>query len=832
MSKTPAKRRFRSNSRNRRLNLETLEPRLALTGAGFSVADLAARSIGTTPIFSNPALRTTSTDVNSVPDAVGTVTSGASVSTASAAPFSLANTFLLHSDPGAHQVIYLDFDGNVTTGTSWNSGYTGGAPIVTPAFDFDGNTSSFSDDELSQIQRMWQRVSEDFIPFNVDVTTQDPGVAALSKTDAQDTDWGVRVCVGGSFSDWLGNPAGGIAYIGSFNDAIDTPCFVFSDSLYDNEKYTAEAISHESGHTLGLWHDGLTSPSTEYYRGSGSGPTGWAPIMGNSYYENLTQWSKGEYANANNTQDDLAVITTNNGFGYRADDFGNTIATAAPLGSAATTITASGIIERSTDVDVFSFSTAGGDFGIEVSPAERGPDLDILAKLYDANGTLVASSNPADALDASFQANLPAGTYYLSIDGTGKGNPLTGGYSDYDSLGQYTITAGPNTAPIASAGSSASGTEDTPVTFDASASFDADGNSLTYNWDFGDGTTSTTTSPTIAHTYLWGATFPVTLTVNDGHGGTSTSATSAAVSEVNDTPAANAGGPYSGMKGVAVAFSAAGSSDYDNLDGTAANDQALTCSWNFGDGTTGTGVSPSHVYATAGNYTATVTVSDGSASTSAATSVSIVAPSANNMYVWDIAAATTKKGPNTSTSISVTVRRDSNTNGLADSNDALVQSATLTVELRSSNGNVIGAVSGTTSKQGVFSGSFSNLANGTYVAEVTVLSHGTYTWSKVLDPTPNDTDLDGDNLPDQQFTVGGAAAATALVSSSTQTNAAATTSAASQSDTAGPTSPPRLIPAAVDQLLLPPTDTTPHHARHATSDAADEAALDELFALI
>jgi hypothetical protein len=138
-------------------------------------------------------------------------------------------------------------------------------------------------------------------------------------------------------------------------------------------------------------------------------------------------------------------------------------------------------------------------------------------------------------------------------------------------------------------------------------------------------------------------------------------------------------------------------------------------------------------------------------------------PSANDMYAWDITAATTTKGHNTTTSVSVVVHRDSNVSGLGDSSDALVSNATVTVELRNSSGTLVGTSTGTTSKQGVFtSSSFSNLPSGTYVAEVTALTSSTYTWNKVLDPTPNDTDLDGDNLPDQQFTIGTAGAASPL----------------------------------------------------------------------
>ncbi|MCA2778027.1 MAG: pre-peptidase C-terminal domain-containing protein [Microcystis sp. M136S2] len=162
--------------------------------------------------------------------------------------------------------------------------------------------------------------------------------------------------------------------------------------------------------------------------------------MGAGYYRNLTQWSKGQYLAANNTEDDLAIITTKNGFGYRVDDTGNTLATAKALTVSGTAVSSSGIIERNTDVDFFSFTTAAGPISLTVTPSNRGPNLDILAELYNASGVLVASSNPADFLAASISATVGAGTYYLKVDGVGKGDPLGTGYTDYGSLGQYAIT--------------------------------------------------------------------------------------------------------------------------------------------------------------------------------------------------------------------------------------------------------------------------------------------------------------------------------------------------------------------------------------------------------
>jgi len=351
----------------------------------------------------------------------------------------LTKTFSLNSLPGANHTIYLDFNGHTTTGTAWNT-YSGKSSIVTPAFDLDGNTAAFSTSELERIQYIWQRVVEDFSPFNVNVTTQEPTLDRLIKSSTTDTAWGVRVAIGGSSYDWFGAGAGGVAYVGSFNWNSDTPTFVFSTQTLSDEKYTADAISHEVGHTLGLSHDGRTIPSEEYYDGHGSGETGWGPIMGSGYYQNLTQWSKGEYLAANNTEDDLAIITTNNGFGYRVDDTGNTLATAKALTVSGTAVSSSGIIDRNTDVDFFSFTTGAGPISLTVTPSGRSPNLDILAQLYNASGVLVASSNPADFLAASISATVGAGTYYLKVDGVGKGDPLGTGYTDYGSLGQYAIT--------------------------------------------------------------------------------------------------------------------------------------------------------------------------------------------------------------------------------------------------------------------------------------------------------------------------------------------------------------------------------------------------------
>ena len=355
----------------------------------------------------------------------------------------LAETFELQSNPGADHTIFLDFDGHVTRGTYWQDAVGGGGDrVVTAAFNATGG-SGFADSELATIQGVWQRVAEDFLPFDVNVTTRDPGAAALARDGAGDERWGVRVAVGGSWEDWFGSSAGGVAYVGSFRwdgrYGADTPTFVFSDDLGDDEKYVAEAVSHEIGHTLGLHHDGTQSRG--YYTGHGSGATGWAPILGVGYYRELTQWSRGEYAGANQTQDDLAVITADNGFGYRADDYGGTFAAAADLTFAggAGAFADSGIVGRNTDADAFRFSTAGGAVSVRADVAGRGANLDVRLELRDAAGRLVAAADPSGQLWAELSADVAAGDYWLRVSGAGDGDPAGGGYSDYGSLGAYRL---------------------------------------------------------------------------------------------------------------------------------------------------------------------------------------------------------------------------------------------------------------------------------------------------------------------------------------------------------------------------------------------------------
>jgi hypothetical protein len=353
----------------------------------------------------------------------------------------LASTFALHSNPSASKVIYLDFNGHTTTGTQWNSQY-GQSTITSPGYSLDGS-ASFSDQELINIQRIFYSIAEDFRPFAVNVTTEEPPLADLRKdSSGSDTRWGIRAVIGGTETDVLGDGnAGGRAYTGSFTWNSDTPAFVFSRSLTNGDvQSVAAATSHEVGHTLGLDHDG--QGDSEYYAGHGTGATSWGPLMGNPYGRSVSQWSKGSYTGATTTQDDLAIITTQNGFGYRADDHGNTPAAASPLSGTGKTLAAA-VLARSSDVDFFSFTIPDGKIDLTASPDSFDPNLDIRLTLLDANSQVVVANNPSASLSARITATVAAGKYYLRVEGVGTGSPWATnptGYTDYGSLGFYAIT--------------------------------------------------------------------------------------------------------------------------------------------------------------------------------------------------------------------------------------------------------------------------------------------------------------------------------------------------------------------------------------------------------
>lgn len=338
----------------------------------------------------------------------------------------------MSSYPAASATIYLDFDGHFVQYPFWN----GSHPIACAP---SGLTAE-------KINEIFHRVAEDFRPFDINITT-DSTVFLNAPLNQR-----MRVIVTPT-SAWSPG-VGGIAYIGSFTWGDDAPAFVFTDRLNNNSKYIAECITHETGHTIGLSHQSTYDSNCQlietYAMGTGTGETSWAPVMGNSYYRNMTGWNSGPTPyGCGLVQDNLTIITTINGFGYRADDYSNEVNESAT--ALAPTFSIDGIISTNTDRDMFRYDNpTAGSVHLEAKPfglnnSNNGANLDVQIEIFDASGNRIALYNPQEKMNVVIDTFLQAGTYYFAVSGAGNTN-----INNYGSLGSYTLTGAKGALPIRS----------------------------------------------------------------------------------------------------------------------------------------------------------------------------------------------------------------------------------------------------------------------------------------------------------------------------------------------------------------------------------------------
>jgi len=144
---------------------------------------------------------------------------------------------LLSSRPSATAVLYLDFDGATVTDPDWPAYAADGVTITGPTIV--APASSLTNAEITEV---WNRVKEDYWPFNIDITT-DPN-------RYNNAPLGQRMRVIITPNDAAAPGAGGVAYVGSFTLSgspyfyfqSDNPAWVFNTTVDG----VAEAISHET----------------------------------------------------------------------------------------------------------------------------------------------------------------------------------------------------------------------------------------------------------------------------------------------------------------------------------------------------------------------------------------------------------------------------------------------------------------------------------------------------------------------------------------------------------------------------------------------------------
>ncbi|MDF9832029.1 hypothetical protein M2103_000233 [Ereboglobus sp. PH5-5] len=389
-----------------------------------------------------------------------TSTSGALDPVVAAAAVPINQPPVRHSRPGSTKVLFLDFGGGLIENTAWNKSYEVNLYRALP-YNIDGDSTTFNEQEQDNIVKIWERVSEYFSAFDVDVTTEKPAVFTRTTgrvliTRSNDAN--------GRKMPAAADGADGVAIFQRFGwlgyETDYSPAFIYYDKLNSINADIAYATAHEFGHNLGLSHDGpgyqTNSDDFGYYPGHGAGATSWGTIMGNAYNtnrRNVYQWSKGEYYSANNKEDDLMIIEGK--FGYRGIIAATTRAAALPLTTGDDGILgASGLIRNADEPHYYGINlSAPGTIDFSLYPARVSGtgtiigSTDLKLEILDSSGNLNSSNDSPTLTHATLSRQLTAGQWYLRITSGSTGNPHANsissrtGYTAYGSIGQYTLTS-------------------------------------------------------------------------------------------------------------------------------------------------------------------------------------------------------------------------------------------------------------------------------------------------------------------------------------------------------------------------------------------------------
>ena len=349
------------------------------------------------------------------------------------------------SRSGAADTLYLDFDGHSAT-DDWNNQQ----PYVINPFDISGSGTEFTPAEKLLMKNVWRIIGEDFSPFNINISTLNPG----SFNDAE----AFRQVIGNSNGSEVGEPTStlGVAFLDSYAGSAVNTAFTFASNFSSfgggvSGQLMAMALemgntsSHEFGHALGLGH----------YTTSNSGAASSVGIMFTPDSGlNRELWYRAKNEN-DVIQDDRNIISnTTNSFGYAPDDYGIFQPTHNQGFYKENGIIAAQLFG---DGDNFRF-VGSGPTTVTVDVDEYTSNLDAYLEIQDVDGNTIASSaSDTDGYDVSITLNLTQGIYFAVVGGTEI-------YPRY-SAGQYTltITTTPNRLPVVTLTAPAVTNDSTPL---------------------------------------------------------------------------------------------------------------------------------------------------------------------------------------------------------------------------------------------------------------------------------------------------------------------------------------------------------------------------------
>lgn len=336
------------------------------------------------------------------------------------------------SRPGAPVTLILDFDGlAATTFAGDRDGKNAKSVPAIPAYNFEGSAGDFSSKELENIRQIYQIVAEKFSPMDVNVTTVDDGNLRRGQE--------AKILIGGDGA-WWGS-GGGVAIVGGFTASArpnaENIGFVWRSQTETGAASVGEAVAHEAGHLFGLEHQStLQALSITDYRVTEEYAPGW--VMGEGADAEVSgRWRiNGPTSVISNdkelvyagTQSDIDKMAAT-GVQRRADDHANSIVGATPLASSFPGLGASGVLERESDVDVFSFNLPTSSvIHLTSSIAAIRGMANLSMTITTPSGTVLNVSTSSESETWSPIGAQPAGTYFVSISSRG-GEGEIGQYS-------------------------------------------------------------------------------------------------------------------------------------------------------------------------------------------------------------------------------------------------------------------------------------------------------------------------------------------------------------------------------------------------------------------
>ena len=337
-------------------------------------------------------------------------------------------------------------------------------------------------------------------------------------------------------------------------------------------------------------NDGATASSSAVVTVTGGSNVGYCSVTGGGTHEWIAGVAVGDLNNAS-AQDNYKLYNLT-----------------ANLASGANTITLT---------PGFSSGTYTEHWAVWIDYNQDGDFTDVGEQVVSglSGKTAVTSTISPPASAAGISTRMRVAMKYNQAVTTSCTNITSGEVEDYVVTIASSETS--NNAPIAAINGPFSGAIGTGIAMSSNSSTDPDGTIVSHSWNFGDGT-AVSTSANPNHAYTSAGTFTITLTVTDNDGATNSTTTVATISGAgNLAPTANANGPYNAAINTGIAFSSNGSADSDG--------SIASYSWNFGDGSAvNTSANPNHTYATVGNFTATLTVTDNEGATATSTAAVLV----------------------------------------------------------------------------------------------------------------------------------------------------------------------------------------------------------------